>query len=80
MIVLCVYREQYNHALSNKMFTLPLPSSSVSDEAAVSGNGEDGGDRRSVSVTYQLEQHYVDYPLHVSGKDVVSTLSGILEL
>ena len=48
----CVYREQYNHALSNKMFTLPLPSSSISDEAAVSGNGEDGGDRRSVSVTF----------------------------
>ena len=49
---MCVYREQYNHALSNKMFTLPLPSSSISDEAAVSGNGEDGGDRRSVSVTF----------------------------
>ena len=52
----CLDREQYNHALSNKMFTLPLPSSSISDEAAVSGNGEDGSDRRSVGVTYQLEK------------------------
>ena len=62
------------------MFTLPLPSSSISDEAAVSGNGEDGGDRRSVSLTFQLEHHYVDYLLPVSGKAVVLTLSRILEL
>lgn len=56
-IILCAYREQYNHALSNKMFTPPLPSTSIGDEAAVTGNGETGGDRRSV--TDQFEQGFV---------------------
>ena len=39
------------------MFTPPLPSTSIGDEAAVTGNGETGGDRRSV--TDQFEQGFV---------------------